>query len=60
MLSKDDRTRIRPGMVICIEVGCFGGGMVYFGNMPEDMWLVTEGGLELLGVDLPRDIWLCG
>jgi Xaa-Pro aminopeptidase len=59
-LSKDEVTEIKPGMVICVEVGCFGTDMVYFGNMPEDMWLVTDRGLELLGIDLPRDVLLCG
>jgi Xaa-Pro aminopeptidase len=59
-LAENDRTELLPGMVLCIEVGCFGTDMVYFGNMPEDMWLVTETGLELLGIDLPREIWLCG
>jgi Xaa-Pro aminopeptidase len=59
-LAENDRTELKPGMIICIEVGCFGTDMVYFGNMPEDMWLVTRTGIELLGVDLPREIWLCG
>jgi Xaa-Pro aminopeptidase len=59
-LAENDDTVLKPGMIICIEVGCFGTDMVYFGNMPEDMWLVTSMGLELLGVDLPREIWLCG
>ena len=49
-----------PGMILCIEAGCFGSDLVWFGNMPEDIFLVTENGLELLGVDLPRDVLLCG
>ncbi len=57
-LAENDHTELKPGMIICIEVGCFGNDMVYFGNMPEDMWLVTQTGLELLGLDLPREIWL--
>ena len=51
---------LQPGMILCIEVGCFGSDLVWFGNMPEDIYLVTETGLDLIGVDLPRDIWLCG
>ena len=58
-LSEDDMTEIVPGMTLCIEVGCYDPELTYFGNMPEDIWLVTEDGLELLGVDLPRDVWLC-
>ena len=59
-LADDDLTELQPGMVIAVELGCFGNDMVFFGNMPEDMWLVTDKGLELLGIDLPRDVWLCG
>jgi Xaa-Pro aminopeptidase len=59
-LGDDDLTELQPGMVITVEVGCFGSDLIHFGNMPEDMWLVTDKGLELLGLDLPRDIWLCG
>lgn len=59
-MAEDDTTELRPGMILCIEVGCFGSDLVWFGNMPEDIYLVTETGLELLGMDLPRDIWLCG
>lgn len=58
-LAEDDLTELVPGMVLCVEVGCYDEDLTYFGNMPEDMWLVTEDGLELLGMDLPRDIWLC-
>lgn len=59
-MAEDDLTELQPGMILCIEVGCFGSDLIWFGNMPEDIYLVTETGLELLGVDLPRDIWLCG
>jgi len=58
-LGPDDLTELEPGMILCVELGCFGSDMIHFGNMPEDMWLVTDRGLELIGVDLPRDIWLC-
>jgi len=57
--SEDDYTELQPGMVVCVEVGCFGNDMVYFGNMPEDMFLVTETGLEKLGIDFPLDVYLC-
>lgn len=59
-LADDDLTELVPGMVLCVEVGCFGNDLIHFGNMPEDMYLVTETGLEKLGVDLPQDILLCG
>jgi Xaa-Pro aminopeptidase len=58
-LAEDDLTELQPGMILCVEVGCFGSDLIWFGNMPEDMWLVTDKGLELIGVDLPRDVWLC-
>lgn len=59
-LTEDDLTELKPGMTLCIEIGCYGGDdMIYYGNMPEDIWLVTDKGLELIGVDLPREIWLC-
>ncbi len=58
-LAEDDLTELQPGMILCVEVGCFGSDLIWFGNMPEDMWLVTDRGLELIGVDLPRDVWLC-
>jgi Xaa-Pro aminopeptidase len=59
-LAPDDLTELQTGMVLCVEVGCYDIEFVYMGNMPEDIWLVTDSGLELLGVDLPRDVWLCG
>jgi Xaa-Pro aminopeptidase len=59
-LAEDDLTELEPGMVLCVEVGCYDEELVFMGNMPEDMWLVTDDGLELIGVDLPRDVWLCG
>lgn len=59
-LAEDDLTELQPGMVLCVEVGCYDEELVFMGNMPEDMWLVTDDGLELIGVDLPRDVWLCG
>jgi Xaa-Pro aminopeptidase len=59
-LGPHDLTPIEPGMILCVELGCYGTDLVIFGNMPEDMWLVTDKGLELIGVDLPRDIRLCG
>lgn len=58
--SPDDITELRPGMVVCVEVGCFGNDLVYFGNMPEDIYLVTEKGLEKLGIDFPLEVYLCG
>jgi Xaa-Pro aminopeptidase len=58
-LADDDMTELVPGMVLCIEVGCYDEDLIYFGNMPEDIWVVTDDGLELLGADLPREIWLC-
>lgn len=58
-LADDDLTELEPGMVLCVEAGCYDEELVYFGNMPEDIWVVTEDGLELLGADLPREIWLC-
>lgn len=57
--SEDNLTELKPGMVVCVEVGCFGNDFVYFGNMPEDMYLVTETGLEKIGIDFPTDIYLC-
>jgi len=59
-LAEDDLTELRPGMTLCIEVGCYDSELVYYGNMPEDIWLVTDKGLDRIGVDLPHDIWLCG
>ena len=47
-------------MTLCVEVGCYDPDMIFYGNMPEDIWLVTDKGLELLGLDLPREVWLCG
>jgi hypothetical protein len=41
-------------------VGCYDSELIYYGNMPEDIWLVTDKGLDRIGVDLPYDIWLCG
>ena len=46
-------------MVVCVEVGCFGNDLVYLGNMPEDIYLVTDTGLEKLGIDFPIDVYLC-
>jgi len=59
-LAEDELTELVPGMTITVEVGCYGTDLVYYGNMPEDIWLVTDKGLELIGVDLPREVWLCG
>ncbi|MFH2066126.1 MAG: Xaa-Pro peptidase family protein [Pseudomonadota bacterium] len=59
-LADNDMTELKPGMTLCVEVGCYGMDQVFFGNMPEDIWLVTNKGLELIGIDLPLDIWLCG
>ena len=59
-LAENDLTELKPGMTLCVEVGCYGTDMVFYGNMPEDIWLMTDKGLELIGVDLPREIWLCG
>jgi Xaa-Pro dipeptidase len=59
-LSPDDLTVLQPGMIICVEVGCFGDDLIYFGNMPEDIYLVTDSGLEKLGIDFPVDVCLCG
>ena len=59
-LADDDLTELVPGMTLCVEVGCYDPEMYYYGNMPEDIWLVTDKGLELIGIDLPREIWLCG
>ena len=59
-LAEDDLTEIKPGMTLCVEVGCYDPDMIFYGNMPEDIWLVTDKGLELLGLDLPREVWLCG
>ena len=58
--SPDDTIELVPGMVVCVEVGCFGNDLVYFGNMPEDIYLVTDKGLEKLGIDFPIDVDLCG
>lgn len=59
-LAEDDLTELKPGMTLCVEVGCYDSSLVYYGNMPEDIWLVTDKGLELIGMDLPREVWLCG
>jgi len=58
-LAPDDLTELKPGMIICVEVGCFGNDLVYFGNMPEDIYLVTDKGLEKLGIDWPLEIACC-
>jgi hypothetical protein len=58
--APDDLTELQPNMVVCVEVGCFDNQQVFLGNMPEDMYLVTENGLERLGIDVPRDVMLCG
>jgi Xaa-Pro dipeptidase len=58
-LSPESLTELQPGMVICVEVGCFDNTQVFLGNMPEDMYLVTDTGLERLGIDFPRDVFLC-
>ena len=59
-LAEDDLTELQPGMTLCIEVGCYDSELIYYGNMPEDIWLVTDKGLDRIGVDLPCDVWLCG
>lgn len=58
--APDDLTVLKPNMVVCVEVGCFDNNQVFLGNMPEDMYLVTENGLRRLGIDFPRDVFLCG
>jgi len=59
-LAEDDLTQLEPGMTLCVEVGCYDPELIYYGNMPEDIWLVTDKGPDRIGVDLPCDIWLCG
>lgn len=59
-LGPDDLTVLQPGMVLCIELGCFDNQQIFLGNMPEDMYLLTDTGLERLGIDFPRDVFLCG
>ncbi len=58
-LSDDDFTVIQPGMVLCVEMGCYDvTNLKDLGYMIEDMYLVKEDGLELLTGDMPQDMWV--
>ncbi|RJP33764.1 MAG: aminopeptidase P family protein [Actinobacteria bacterium] len=58
-LSDDDFTVIQPGMVLCVEMGCYDiPALMELGYMIEDIYLVKDDGLELLTGGMPQDMWV--
>jgi len=58
-LADDDFTVIQPGMVLCIEMGCYDiPALKDLGYMIEDIYLVKDDGLELLTGGMPQDMWV--
>ncbi len=50
---------IVPGIVVCVPAGCFGNELVYFCNMPEDMYLVYREGPWKPHIGFHPDVYLC-
>ena len=55
MISADNETMIEPGMVLCMEIpGLDIPQFRVLGGFPEDIYLVTENGHEVLSASLER------
>lgn len=57
-ITAEEEEVVQPGMVMAIEVGAFDPENEVCGGMPEDVVLVTEGGVENLTGDLSHDLWI--
>lgn len=57
-VTKDERTKLQPGMVVAIEVGAFDPNGEFFGGMPEDVLLVTPEGTENLTAHLSHELYV--
>jgi Xaa-Pro aminopeptidase len=59
-LVSHEETTLKPGMVLTVEVtGYDFPKWRVMGAFPEDMYLITKSGHEILTADCPRKLWIC-
>ena len=59
-LTDHEELILKPGMVLTVEVaGCDVPQWRVMGAFPEDMYVITDSGYEILTADCPRKLWIC-